>query len=57
VVWTTGQEHKITLPKETGKARIIHFLGKENKTSSTGEDSELELTISQNPQYLLIKDG
>jgi hypothetical protein len=56
VVWTTGQEHKVTLPKATGEVRVIHFLGKENKTSSTGEDSELELTISQNPQYLLIKD-
>jgi hypothetical protein len=55
-VWTTGQEHKVTLPKKTGNARIIHFLGKENNTSFTGEDSELELTISQNPQYLLIKD-
>ncbi len=55
-VWTIGQEHKVTLPIKTGEVRIIHFLGKEeNKTTSTWKNNGFELTISQNPQYLLRK--
>ena len=54
-VWTIGKEHKVTPPKESGDVRIIHFLGKESKTSPTEKDSDLELTILQKPQYLLIK--
>lgn len=55
-IWTIGKEHKVTLPIEASEARIIHFLGKEEKrTASAGKNGGLELTISQNPQYLLIK--
>lgn len=55
-VWTIGQEHKVTLPIKTGEVRIIDFLGKErSKTTSAWKSDGLELTISQNPQYLLIK--
>lgn len=55
VVWTTGKEHKVTLPIEAGQIRTIHFLGNEEKRSSTArKNGVLELTISQNPQYLLI---
>jgi len=54
--WTIGKEHKVTLPVEASEVRIIHFLGKEEKrTASAKKNGGLELTISQNPQYLLIK--
>jgi hypothetical protein len=54
-IWTTGKEHKIKLPMEAGQIRIIHFLGsKEKSASSFKKNGGLELTISQNPQYLLI---
>ena len=54
--WTIGKEHKVTLPVEASEVRIIHFLGKEEKrTASARKNGGLELTISQNPQYLLIK--
>ena len=63
-IWTIGREHKVTLPpvlrlskqNRGGEIRIIHFLGKEEKTiNSAWKNNGLELTISQNPQYLLIK--
>ncbi|MBW8038519.1 MAG: cellulase family glycosylhydrolase [Planctomycetes bacterium] len=55
-VWTIGQEHKVTLPIEAREVRIIHFLGKEeNRTIHARKEGGLGLTISQNPQYLLIK--
>jgi len=54
--WTIGNEHKVTLPIKAGQIRIIHFLGNEGKRiSSVKENEGPELTISQNPQYLLIK--
>ncbi|MHC4095741.1 MAG: hypothetical protein ACYSU3_06745 [Planctomycetota bacterium] len=54
--WTIGKEHKVTLPVEASKARIIHFLGKEEiRTIPVGKNGGLELTLSQNPQFLLIK--
>jgi hypothetical protein len=55
-IWTIGKEHKVMLPVEVGEARIIHFLGKEVKrTASARKNGGLELTISQNPQYLIVK--
>jgi hypothetical protein len=54
-IWTTGEEHKVTLPIKTGELRIIHLLGKEeNRAAPAGKNGGLELTISQSPQYLLL---
>ncbi len=55
--WTSGEEHKATLPIVASQIRIIHFLGNEEKrTSSVKKNGGLELTFSQSPQYLLITD-
>jgi len=51
-VWTTGQEHQVTIGLKSDKDTIISILGE--KTVIDWQDSELKLTISQSPQYLLI---
>jgi hypothetical protein len=50
--WTTGQEHQVTIELKSGKGTLVSMLG--DKTAIDWQDSELKLTISQGPQYLLL---
>ena len=64
-IWTIDREHKVTLPpllrlpkqKVGVEIRSLHFLGRtrEKTINSAWENNGLVLTISQSPQYLLIK--
>ena len=51
-VWTTGDEHQITLPLPTGKGSLIDMFG--NKKEITWHNDALKLMISQAPLYILI---
>jgi len=51
--WTMGKEHDITLPISPGQGMHIDILG--SKTSLSWKTDRLKLSISQSPQYLLIK--
>lgn len=51
-VWTTGQEHQVTIELKSGKGTAISMLG--DKTAIDWENNEMEMTVSQSPQYLLI---
>ncbi|MHC4459937.1 MAG: cellulase family glycosylhydrolase [Planctomycetota bacterium] len=51
--WTMGKEHEVTLPIRPGKGMRIDMLG--SKTSLRWQTDGLKLTVSQSPQYLLIK--
>jgi hypothetical protein len=56
-IWTMDKEHKVMLLIESGRFRIIHFLGNEEKGTTFIEiNGGWELTISQKPQYSLITD-
>lgn len=52
-LWTTGQEHQVTIELKSGKCTLVSMLG--DKTAIDWQDSELKLTISQGPQYLLLR--
>ncbi len=51
--WTMDQEHKAALPIEPGQALLVNFLG--GKTTPSWQTNGLELSISQSPQYLLLR--
>jgi hypothetical protein len=51
--WTTGEEHRISLNIPSGKAALIDMLG--NKEEITWFNNTLNLAISPEPQYILIK--
>lgn len=52
-VWTTGQEHQVTLKLKSDKGAVFSMLGE--KTAIPWKNSRLSLTVSQSPQYLLIE--
>lgn len=53
VFWTTGEPHDATLPWKSGTGRLLDMLGVEKSVSwKTGE---LKLSLSQSPQYSLIR--
>jgi hypothetical protein len=52
-LWTTGSEHELTLPLKAGRGTLVDMLG--NKKEISWNEQGLKLTISQSPQYLLLK--
>ncbi len=52
-LWTTGDPQEMTLPLKAGKGTLIDLLG--NKTELSWPDGGLKVTVSQSPQYLLIR--
>jgi hypothetical protein len=52
-IWTTGEEHEITLPLRAGSGTLIDMLG--NKSDVSWQSDYLKIRVSQSPQSLLIK--
>jgi hypothetical protein len=52
-LWTTDKEHELTLSIKTGQGTLIDMLG--NKKEISWKEQGLKLTVSQSPQYLLLK--
>jgi hypothetical protein len=51
--WTTSEKHDVTLKMKKGQGTLTDMLGGESALSWKADD--LKLTLSQSPQYLLIK--
>jgi len=51
--WTVGKSHQLSFPLPPGKGMLINLLG--DKTKLSWKTDGLKLTVSQSPQYLLIK--
>jgi hypothetical protein len=51
-VWTTGQEHQVTIKAESDKGTLISIVGE--KTAIYWKSNELKLAVSPSPQYLLV---
>ncbi len=53
-LWTTGEDHEVTIPLDGSKGTLVDLLGQRKDLSwPTGQ---LKLTISASPQYLIIAD-
>ena len=51
-LWTTGDEHELTLQLKAGRGILVDMLG--NKKEISWNEQGLKLTVSQSPQYLLL---
>jgi len=51
--WTVGKSHQLSFPLPPGRGILINLLG--DKTKLSWKTDGLKLSISQSPQYLLIK--
>jgi hypothetical protein len=52
-LWTTGEERELRWPLKAGQGTLIDMLG--NKKEISWKEQGLKLTVSQSPQYLLLK--
>lgn len=50
--WTTSSNHKLTIPLEQGKGKLISMLGAFRNVEWKGE---LEINLSSSPNYLVIE--
>ncbi|HID55100.1 TPA: glycoside hydrolase family 5 [Candidatus Poribacteria bacterium] len=53
--WTVGGDHEVILPIGAGKGVLFEMLG--GGSALSWDERGLRTTISQNPRYLLIRDG
>jgi len=51
-LWTTDTDHEVTLPPDISQGTLVEMLGGSKPVSRQG--SQLKLTISGSPQYLLV---
>ena len=50
-LWTTGEEHEVTLSLKTSGGTLVDMLG--NKANVSSQTGELKIRAVQSPQYLL----
>ena len=53
-LWTTADDHEVTVPLDGSKGTLVDLLGQRKNLSWPA--GQLKLTISGSPQYLLIAD-
>jgi len=53
-LWTTGEDHEVTIPLDGSKGTLVDLLGQRKDIS--WPSGQLKLSISGRPQYLLVAD-
>jgi polysaccharide biosynthesis protein PslG len=53
-LWTTDSDHEVILPLEASGGTLVNLLGQSRRVS--WQAGQLKLTVSADPQYLLIGD-
>jgi hypothetical protein len=53
-LWTTGEDHEVTVPLEPSQGTLVDLLGQRKDIS--WPSGQLKLSVSGSPQYLLLAD-